>query len=238
MEKIKYYLKSEFSDKWKKEVFNVNTLVDIGCGIMPALYIKAKFHICVEPFKDYAKELQNQVSNNISFKDRNWIILNTDFKNFLSMIPDYSVDSIIMVDVIEHIQKNEVLELIKLIHKKVLKQIIIITPLGFMPQEHENGVDAWGMQGGDFQKHLSGWTPEDFIDDRWRFIICEDYHTHDNLGNKLESSYGRLCAIFEQSQLTPKSRNHIPRFLISLINGSPTLKKYARLIRNLANGKL
>jgi hypothetical protein len=75
------------------------------------------------------------------------------------------------------------------------KQIAIFTPWGFMPQEHPDGVDYWGLKGGDWQRHKSGWLPGDFSGEDWDFIACEDFNPMDGYGNIYEKPYGAFWAI-------------------------------------------
>jgi hypothetical protein len=51
--------------------------------------------------------------------------------------------------------------------------------------------DRWGLNGGQFQEHLSGWTPEDFSDE-FDFYVCEEFHRFGDDGNKL---FGAFFAI-------------------------------------------
>lgn len=71
-----------------------------------------------------------------------------------------------------------------------------------MPQYHENGVDAWGLGGSDWQEHKSGWRPEDFNDNRWQFLVSEKYHYCDNLQRKLDVPYGAFWAVLTKSRKT------------------------------------
>jgi len=58
--------------------------------------------------------------------------------------------------VIEHLDKTEAEILLKQTEKIARVQIAIFTPLGFMPQHHDNGKDAWGMNDATWQEHRSG----------------------------------------------------------------------------------
>ena len=61
------------------------------------------------------------------------------------------------------------------------KQIVIATPLGFYPQTYEDPdqkPDRWGMYGGVWQTHRSGWAVDDFGEE-WELICCADFHQVD-----------------------------------------------------------
>jgi diadenosine tetraphosphatase ApaH/serine/threonine PP2A family protein phosphatase len=83
-----------------------------------------------------------------------------------------------MIDLIEHLEKKDGLELLKEADRVARKQIIVYTPLGFFPMhfDKKDGTkDIWGLDGGEMQEHRSGWKPEDF-GKTWDFYICEDCH--------------------------------------------------------------
>jgi hypothetical protein len=75
------------------------------------------------------------------------------------------------------------------------EQIVIFTPLGFMPRHMESEeADGWGLSGSTVQQHRSGWTPEDF-NPTWSFHICSQFHGVNFKGEKLEETYGAFFAI-------------------------------------------
>jgi hypothetical protein len=66
------------------------------------------------------------------------------------------------VDIIEHLEKDEGMKLLKCTENIARSQVVIFTPYGILPQSHPDGKDAWGLNGCDWQQHKSGWLPEDF----------------------------------------------------------------------------
>ena len=113
----------------------------------------------------------------------------------LRLFPDKSIDHIIFTDVIEHLEKEEGFQLIQECERIARRQIILFTPLGFLPQKvREDKVDAWGLRGGSFQEHKSGWHISDF-DDSWDIYCSEKYHFFDNAGKRFEKPYGAFWAI-------------------------------------------
>jgi hypothetical protein len=79
------------------------------------------------------------------------------------------------------------------------RQVVIFTPLGFYPQSYEpDERDRWGMTGGVWQTHRSGWQPDDF-DSGWRVIACRDFHHVDENNRPLEKPFGAFWAIHTAS---------------------------------------
>jgi len=102
-----------------------------------------KIHITgIEPFSKCITPIQKEVYNKI---------LKKDVFEVIDKLGKY--DLIMFGDVIEHFEKDKAYKLLdKLLQHS--DNIIISTPLGFMPQ------GAWA--GNEREIHRSGWVPEDF----------------------------------------------------------------------------
>lgn len=149
--------KEQLFEKVKENILNVDFVGDIGCGNRSQDFIKPKYYLCIDLHKqylDYIKE-KNTSNNNFSY-------INLDWGKTLSVFPKDSIETIFLLDVIEHGEKNKAIELIKKTEELVTKQIIILSLLGFIEQKNETEKDAWGLDGGKCQEHKSGWVPEDF----------------------------------------------------------------------------
>lgn len=171
-------------------VLPAKSVLDIGCGLRPQTIIRPHTHICCEPFAEYAQELTKRFSTAPGL----FVVQNTAL-NFLDQLPDKAVDTIFMLDVIEHIDKEEGLRILAACERVARQQIVLFTPLGFMEQDYESGdEDAWGFSGGFWQKHRSGWVPEDF-GEGWDVYACEDFHIVNGKGDPLDPPGGALWAI-------------------------------------------
>jgi hypothetical protein len=62
-------------------------------------------------------------------------------------------DLILMIDVIEHMHKDEGTKLLQRVANNC-KYFLVSTPMGYVEQDESNGNKN--------EKHLSGWVPEDF----------------------------------------------------------------------------
>jgi hypothetical protein len=169
-----------------------NVAIDIGTGIRPHEYVKSAYYICCEPYDEYVKILKDIVDEKY---DKIYIVEQKTWAEALESYEDKSVDSVFLIDVIEHLNKTEVIELLRRTERLARKQIIIFTPLGFIEQHTlDGGKDAWGLDGAAWQEHKSGWTPEDF-DSNWEIYACKDYHEFNNIGERLETPFGAFWAI-------------------------------------------
>lgn len=161
----------EFFNLIKKHILKTDILLDIGAGVRPQCYFEPKVHICIEPFKEYRDIIKPLFPNN-SYP----IFIRTDALTALKTFDDNSVDSIFMLDLIEHLEKTEGKKLIKEADRVARKQIVIFTPYGFYPQHYSdlNDKDGWGLTGTELQTHKSGWKPKDF-GQSWDFYICKKF---------------------------------------------------------------
>ena len=126
------------------------SVLDIGAGIRPMNWYTPKEHHCVEPHAPYVKVLM-QHGYDV------WIFTALDVLSHPEVFEtDY--EAIYLLDVIEHMEKEEGFEVIALASDRAKKQVVIYTPTGFMEQTH----DEWGLGGEEWQTHKSGWMPEEF----------------------------------------------------------------------------
>lgn len=184
-----------------EQIQTVDVILDIGCGIRPQSFFKPKLHILCEPNDEYDRILQNRFIN-----QHNFLIAKGSWQETLKLLLDLSVDSIFLLDIIEHLEKEEGRRLLIECERLARKQIVLFTPLGFMSQEYEIGqCDGWGLHGAEWQTHKSGWTPSDF-DDSWDIFGSKTYHTVNGKGEALDPPSGAFWAI----------RNIPPRKLPSL----------------------
>jgi len=184
----------------KKHIVQSNSVLDIGCGIIPQKLVPTKLHICVEPFIEYVNHL---LSHQPPFSRTKYVIINSDWNRVIPLIPPKSVDTIVILDVIEHIPKKEGLKLLSKTVPLARKQVIIGGPIGLTEQYDNSGKDAWGYSGIEYQKHRSGWLPSDFKDG-WEVFASKRFHFKDNLGRKLAKPEGAFFAI----KNIPYNSNH------------------------------
>ena len=209
---VKWFDKDTLDCLIRYLVQEVDTVLDIGCGIRPQDFFKPKQHICCEPHAEYIDILKQKADQypNMTF------IQSTALQAVKGM-RDKSVDSVFMLDVIEHLGKTDGRKLITECERIAKNQIIIFTPLGFVPQNVERKeIDAWGLHGGEWQVHKAGWLTTDF-DDSWTVLACKEYHLTNDKGEPFIPPAGAFWAVKNLGAQTRESQN-IDRFpLVSVI---------------------
>ena len=162
----------EFWDIAKNDVLRAEpqVVLDIGCGVRPFGLLRFSSHICLEPFAPYASTLAKRFPGEAGIMPIMGMA-----PDDLWRFPDKSVDSVFMLDVIEHMDK-EVGKQVLLEAKRISRRSShVFTPLGFMEQHvSESDLDEWGYEGNSLQTHVSGWGVEDFLD--YEITVMEKYH--------------------------------------------------------------
>lgn len=185
---VEWCEKGDFETRARQLIRPASVVLDIGCGIRPQRFVVPDVAICVEPYQEYIDYLKRNVES------ANILIIPLGALAALKALPDRSVDSVFMIDVIEHMPKNVGVQVVDECLRVARGQIIIFTPLGFMPQSvHAGEVDGWGLSGGEYQDHKSGWSPEDFPE--WDIVACKNLHSVDHRGLEIDPPYGGFYAI-------------------------------------------
>jgi hypothetical protein len=188
---IKWCSREELYTEAIKTAIPSKIVLDVGAGIHPQQFFTPAIHIIVEPFLPYVTKLMETDASS-----HHQIYINSVWTDAMKLLPDKSVDTVFAVDVIEHFSKEDGIRFLAEAERVTRCQIILFTPLGMYPQSYnENDTDRWGMQGGTWQSHRSGWIPEDFIGEGWKFLICKDYHLVDQHEELLQEPFGAFWAI-------------------------------------------
>jgi len=146
-----------------ESIIPCDRLIDVGPGIRPFDGFEAKTHLCIEPHWEYVEVLSEQ----------GYPVVQGDALTILPFLRNF--ETVLFIDIIEHMTKHDGIICLDFAMSLATKQVVVFTPLGFMKQEiGEDGLDAWGMKGGVWQTHRSGWTPDEF--QGWDISIGRNYH--------------------------------------------------------------
>lgn len=183
----------------------VHSLLEIGPGIQPQMMVIPLMRICVEPYDEYAAIL--------SAAHPDYLVLNCTWGEALEILLPGSVDTVMLIDVIEHLEKEEARVLLDASVRLARSQVVVQTPLGFLAQGEGEEKDAWGLDGVNWQIHRSGWLPEDFPE--WDIIACEQFHTEDAYGRPLDVPHGAFFAILDKGTgVEPGAANELVANLV------------------------
>jgi hypothetical protein len=174
------------------KVEDVEVVLDIGPGICPQPFVKKPYlHICVDAHRPYLERLKREVAD-----DPKYVFINAPWDKVIGMLPDKSVDTVFALDFIEHLEKEDGLRMLREAERVARRQVVVYTPHGFFPQSYDDPEkpDRWGMDGGYWQTHRSGWDFDDFGDE-WEFVCSPDYIDLDEDNQPLAEPMGAFWAI-------------------------------------------
>lgn len=131
----------------EKNLSDCHSVLDVGCGVdSPLGKLKKTFYS--EGIDIYKPSINKSKKKKIHDKYVLGDILKVD-----KLYKPKSFDVVIALDVIEHLEKVDALNLIKKMEKIAGKKVIILTPNGFHHQDH--------LDGNPHQEHKSGWRIQD-----------------------------------------------------------------------------
>ncbi len=193
MPNVQWFTRPQLNQEIWHHIKKVDVVLDIGCGIRPQGFMKPDLHICYDPCEEYIN-----VAQKIFERKTNMMFLKGDAKVAIGAIGENSVDSVFFLDVVEHINKPEAIELLQRCKSLARSQIVVFTPLGFYKRDYGNNErDGWGLKGGKWETHISAWSPNDF-DDSWEILACKKYHFIDKNGGILNPPVGAFWAIWNR----------------------------------------
>lgn len=146
-----------------------NTVLDVGCGVGETL---GKFccpiKVGVDAHRPY---LENTKLGETFLK------INFRAEGLRELFLPKSIDSVTLIDVIEHFEKEVAWDVLCQVEEIAAKRVIIFTPRGFFRQLD---VDHYNLGGESFQRHRSGWEVEDFQKLGYNILIFSKFHDHSN----------------------------------------------------------
>lgn len=187
---VTYVARAEALEAVERKVEDVEVVLDLGPGICPQPFVKKPYvHILVDAHRPYLERVKREAGD-----DPKYVLINSPWDKVIGMFPDKSVDTVFALDFIEHLEKEDGLRMLREAERVARRQVVVYTPHGFFPQAHNDEHDRWGMDGGYWQTHRSGWDIEDF-GEQWEFIISPDFLTLDEHNQPLEPPMGAIWAI-------------------------------------------
>jgi hypothetical protein len=133
-----------------------SSVLDIGAGIRPFSWYAPKIHLCIEPYEPYCAKLSSA----------GYSVFRGTAEHALAGLK-LKAEGVLMLDVLEHMEKDVGRRVVALAKVAATRQVVVFTPCGFVAQEG----DVWGLGGDEWQRHRSGWTPEDFPG--WTVLVQE-----------------------------------------------------------------
>lgn len=125
-------------------------ILDVACGLsLKGQYIERTGALVgVDVYRPYLEAVKT---------DKSWVGVCVDVRELDAVFLPKSFDLVLLLDIVEHVEKKEALQLIAAAEKLARVAVVIETPNGFIPQN----IDIQGHGGHEWQTHRCGWTPEE-----------------------------------------------------------------------------
>lgn len=153
------------------------TVLDIGCGpggILRQLNCPVKIGIDV-----HRPYLQSALQGG------GIIPIHLEATRLAEIFVPKSIDCVTMIDVIEHLEKDNGLSVLQQAQSVARNRVIVFTPNGYFKQEE---VDFFHLGGETYQRHRSGWEVDDFTRQGFNVIVFDKFH--DARNPAFVNSYG------------------------------------------------
>lgn len=141
------------------------TILDVGsgpCHVTRDRRFLGKNIICLDIYQPYLEECKK-----LGFKT-----LNIDARKVSKYFSPGSVDIVLCMDFLEHLEKKEALKLLSELKKIARRQIVIFGPLGYVPADR----DECGSTGSPYRVHRSFWEKEELEKLGFKCEVLKNYH--------------------------------------------------------------
>jgi len=201
---IKYINEKEFQNIVKHIIDHSNSVLDIGCGIGDYLRYTNKNQkvVAVEPHMPYIEKAK-EVAPWATFN-------NSDALSFFDSTEE-KFDCVLLVDVVEHLNYDEAINLVKKAIQHSNKIVFSQIPIGL----HEQHADQWGLGGEYWQEHRSTWDENKICELGFTFAqVWKDWYEWEE--GDLKSRDTSICLwtsndfSFEFSNYDFNSVNNLP----------------------------
>ncbi len=153
----------------------INSVLDVACGLsLKSQYIDVDVRVGVDIYRPFLEKIESRVP---------YAVVNADVRELSRLFLPASFDLVLVLDIVEHLEKEEALALLDAAEEIARVAVIVETPKGFVPQN----IDIWGYEGHEYQTHRSAWEPEE-LEQRGYSVILRDYtmadvkrHTEENV---------------------------------------------------------
>lgn len=158
-------------NQWINEkTTNSKTVIELGSMFFEKLsHVSStvETRVGIEIWEPYIKSDVDHFGKPV-FKD--CIRIHGDILKYRELVKDYNFDTAMIVDVLEHFDKDVAFKLISDL-KEDFNKIILMVPAGEFPQE----VDHSGFEAHEYQKHRSSWREEDIEKLEFTEVILDGY---------------------------------------------------------------
>jgi SAM-dependent methyltransferase len=122
----------------------ISTVLDVGCGLsLKSQYIEADIRVGLDMHRPYLEKIDAAVP---------YVCVCGDATEIEKLFLPRSFDLVLLLDIVEHLDKDQALDLMRQAEVIARRAVVIETPKGFLPQN----IDILGLGGDHLQTHRCG----------------------------------------------------------------------------------
>ena len=141
-----------------------STVLDLGCG-NGRPFIETEFPVLIG-VDIWKKKFEMPEYDQIWFHD---------IREILELYPQKFFDVVTIIDVIEHLEKEQGIKLMEDAEKIAWDKVIIFTPKKWTENKDAVENESYWSYGNKYNYHKSHWAEKDFTDRGYEIISNEDY---------------------------------------------------------------
>lgn len=156
----------ERADLWPWQDDEIVSILDVACGLsLKSKFIPAQIRVGIDIHEPYFDHIETDVP---------YVVMKYDVRKLDEITMPKSFDLVLALDIIEHVEKDEAIKLIKDCERVARKAVILETPNGYIPQN----IDIQGHGGDEWQTHRCGWEVKE-LEDMGYHTVVRDYKMAD-----------------------------------------------------------
>jgi hypothetical protein len=128
----------------------IRSVLDVVCGLsLKSQYVPADVRVGVDVYRPYLQAVEADCPH---------VLVNAHVAELARLFLPKSFDLVMALDIVEHMEKDAALAMLRDCEQIARVAVIVETPSGYVPQD----IDIWDRGGDHWQTHRSGWTAKDF----------------------------------------------------------------------------
>lgn len=137
----------------------ISTVLDVGCGLsLKSQFIEADIRVGVDAHRPYLEKIDAKVP---------YVCISADALHLERLFLPRSFDLVLLLDIVEHLDKPDALELIRQAEIVARRAVVIETPKGFLPQN----IDILGLGGDHLQTHRCGFESDELAASGYDVVV-------------------------------------------------------------------
>jgi hypothetical protein len=145
-----------------------DSVLDVGTGLMSSLeLVRCKVRLGLDAHRPYLEQR----------RDRRAVPVNASALDLERLFVPGAVDLVTLIDVVEHFTPEDARAVLAQAETVAGRRVLLFTPRGEFPQE---GFDAFGLGGEEYQRHRSTWEPHDLAALGYRVAVLTGFHNDSN----------------------------------------------------------